>query len=99
MMFAKGDEFIKDFALWIKENYRMLQKRSYEVTKVIDSAVGLLIIPQQNQYDKIVDSIVAEDLIDEQNEGRTVLSRMLQPTWVQYLSGHVLRNRWVIRCC
>ena len=65
MMFAKGDEFIKDFALRTKENYRMVQKGPYEVTQLINSAVGLLIIPQQKQYDKIVDSIVEEELLQD----------------------------------
>lgn len=83
MMPAKGDEFIKDFALRTKENYRMVQKGSYEATQLINSTVGLLIIPQQEQYDKIVDSIVSEELF---RVYRTVLSKILTPrirTWVK----------------
>lgn len=83
MMPAKGDEFIKDFALRTKENYRMVQKGSYEATQLINSTVELLIIPQQEQYDKIVDSIVSEELF---RVCRTVLSKILTPrirTWVK----------------
>ena len=65
MMHAKGDEFIKDFALRTKENYRLVQRGPYEVTQLINSAVGLLIIPQQKQYDKIVDGIVSEELLQD----------------------------------
>lgn len=61
-MYAKGNDFIKDFATRTKANIEELQGSPYEVTQLINSMVGLLIIPEQKQFKKIVDSLVETDL-------------------------------------
>lgn len=63
MMYAKGNEFIKDFAARTKANYECLKAHPYEVTQLINSAIGLLIIPQQMQYEKIADSMISDELL------------------------------------
>lgn len=57
-------EFVKDFAQRTKQNYNSLAKGQYEVTQLINSAVGLLIIPNQKMFNKIEDSIISEELFD-----------------------------------
>lgn len=66
MMYATENEFIKDFAVRTQRNYDMMKNAGYyEVTQLINSAVGLLIIPEQRLYDKIIDGLVSDELYQE----------------------------------
>ena len=58
MMYAKGNDFIKDFVTRTKSNLAALGKGPYEVTQLINSMVGLLIIPEQKQYNSIINTLV-----------------------------------------
>lgn len=62
-MYAKDDEFIKDFAARTKANYEALKRGSYEVTALINSAIGLLIIPRAKAFKKICDSMISTELL------------------------------------
>lgn len=66
MMYATESEFIKDFAKRTLYNYDMIKNAGcYEVTQLINSAVGLLIIPEQKLYNKIIDDLVSDELYQE----------------------------------
>ena len=65
MMYAEGDEFIRDFVMRTKSNYERFESGPYEITQLINSAIGLLIVPQQTQYDKIVDCMVSATLLEQ----------------------------------
>ncbi len=63
MMPAKENDFIKDFALRTKENYERLESGPYEVTQLINSMLGLLIMPTETQYNNIVDNLIDPNLL------------------------------------
>ena len=65
MMYVSKETFIKDFAERTKANYQKHQKGPYEITQLINSMVGLLIIPEQRLYDKISDSLIDECLLNK----------------------------------
>lgn len=65
MMYAKGNDFIKDFAERTKSNLAALENSPYEVTQLINSMVGLLIIPQQRQFKKITDTLIDSNLLNK----------------------------------
>ena len=65
MMPAKGKDFVRDYVLRTKENYLRLERGPYEVTQLINSAIGLLIIPQQKFYNEIADNMVSEELLNK----------------------------------
>ena len=56
-------DFIKDYISRTRVNYERLKKGPYEVTQLINSAVGLLIIPQEKLCGKIADNMVSEELL------------------------------------
>lgn len=65
MMYASGTEFVKDFVTRTKENYAMLKNGPYEVTQLINSAIGLLFIPKENMHitDDLVDAALLKQMI------------------------------------
>ena len=63
MMYASEESFIKDFANRTKVNYQKLSPEAYEVTQLINSMIGLLIIPEQKAYNKISDNLLDENLL------------------------------------
>jgi len=67
MMYATADEFIRDFSKRTKSNYEFIKKSNgkYSVTQLINSLVGLLIIPQQKQFDKITESLISTELYEK----------------------------------
>ena len=65
MMPASEKEFIKELVKRTKFNYSLVQTGPYEVTQLLNSAVGLLIIPQQKLFDRIADGMVSERLLKE----------------------------------
>ena len=62
---ASEKEFIKELVKRTKFNYSMVQTGQYEVTQLLNSAVSLLIIPQQKLFDRIADGMVSERLLKE----------------------------------
>ena len=68
MMYASNMEFVKDFAIRTKNNYELLKQGPYEVTQLINSMIGLLIIPETKLYEKIVDTMVSGKLLTELNQ-------------------------------
>lgn len=65
MMPASEKEFIKDLVIRTKSNYERLKSGPYEVTQLLNSAVGLLIIPQQKLFNQIADEMVSEELLNK----------------------------------
>ena len=57
MTYASGTEFVKDFVTRTRENYAWVKKGPYEVTQLINSAIGLLFIPKENMC-------ITDDLVD-----------------------------------
>ena len=61
-------EFIRDFVKRTKENYEKVKDGPYEVTQLINSALGLLIIPKEyeNEKEKKGNKIkISDDFVDE----------------------------------
>ena len=65
MMPATEKEFIRDYIERTKLNYERLKAGPYEVTQLINSAIGLLIIPEQKLYDKITNKMISKQLLNE----------------------------------
>ena len=65
MMMATGLEFISDFIRRTQFNYYSLSNDKYEVTQLINSAIGLLIIPKENKNIKISDNFIDAVLLSD----------------------------------
>ena len=65
MIYASQDTFIKEFAERTKANYQRLRTGPYEITQLVNSMVGLLIIPEQRLYNKISDNLLDEQLLNK----------------------------------
>ena len=65
MMHASGKDFIKDFAKRTIHNYNIVSRGPYEVSQLINSAIGLLIIPEQKYYNQITDNIISAELLQK----------------------------------
>lgn len=65
MMYAKGNDFIKDFTKRTRANLSVVENGPYEVTQLINSMVGLLIIPQTKQFKNITDSLIDGELLNK----------------------------------
>ena len=90
MMYAKGNDFIKDFVTRTKWNLSVVENGSYEVTQLINSMVGLLIIPEQKQYDNIVNSLI-DNALFQKMLNCIVLNTYRKPLDLQQICRH-LRN-------
>ncbi|HLA37590.1 MAG: hypothetical protein A3J72_06260 [Nitrospirae bacterium RIFCSPHIGHO2_02_FULL_40_19] len=61
-----NEELVKDFVSRTKENLKLIRqaekdgKKAYEVTQLINSLLGLLVLPQQALYDKIPKTPLSE---------------------------------------
>lgn len=58
MEYAKGKKFAAAFAARTKVNLQQLDAGQYDVTQLINSMIGLLIIPRQHGYTHISDDII-----------------------------------------
>lgn len=58
-------EFVKDFVKRTQKNYNSLSSGPYEVTQLINSAVGLLIIPKEHFYAQINDNLITSELLSK----------------------------------
>lgn len=65
MMYKQGDDFLLDFITRTKDNYIKLQGSPYEVTQLINSSVGLLIIPEQTRFNKLKDEMISQELLKD----------------------------------
>ena len=63
MMYASENEFIRDFAERTKANLELLADGPYEVTQLINSTVGLLIIPREKCFNSITDNLIKPELL------------------------------------
>ena len=64
MMYNKGNKFIADFVSRTKKNDEIVKNNDgYEVTQLINSLIGLLIIPEQTMYRQITDDSVDDKLL------------------------------------
>lgn len=64
MMYASEREFVKDFAERTKRNCEAMREGPYEVTQLINSMVGLLVIPRTEIYQEITDKMISADLLN-----------------------------------
>ena len=89
-MYADEKEFVKDFSFRTKENYKAMKDGPYEVTQLINSMIGLLIIPETNLFNKITDSLLSDDLLSQMKACITN-NTYLQPIDLKQICRH-LRN-------
>lgn len=62
MEYAKGPRFAVDFALRTRENLELLNNSPYDVTQLINSLIGLLIIPRDYGFRYINDDLLEPEL-------------------------------------
>lgn len=94
MMTATGIEFISDFIRRTRSNYDKLSGGEYEVTQLINSAIGLLIIPKESKDIKISDDFIDSALFEEIKKGiknNTYVENKNDPITLQQIVKH-LRN-------
>lgn len=65
MMVRNGIGFIKDYIFRTKENYKNLKNGPYEVTALINSMVGFLILPKEALKRKITDTLIQKPTLLE----------------------------------
>lgn len=65
MMVRNGIGFIKDYIFRTKENYKKLKNGPYEVTQLINSMVGFLILPKEALNGKITDTLIQKSTLLE----------------------------------
>ena len=65
MMFASNDDFVKDFVERTILNYRFLEKGPYEVTALINSAIGVIILPYEKGKIRFTDGFIGKDLVEK----------------------------------
>jgi hypothetical protein len=63
MMVRNGIGFIKDYIFRTKENYKNLKNGPYEVTALINSMVGFLILPKEALKRKITDTLIQKSTL------------------------------------
>lgn len=64
-MVRNGIGFIKDYIFRTKENYKNLKNGPYEVTQLINSMVGFLILPKEALNGKITDTLIQKSTLLE----------------------------------
>lgn len=57
MEYAKDSAFVKDFIHRTKENIRN-GTHPYEVTQLVNSLIGLLVLPKERHYTNIQDKMI-----------------------------------------
>ena len=63
---AMHKDFVKDFAERTKENYKIIKEyNGFDVTQLLNSAVALLIIPKEKEYNKILSNPQISNAIDK----------------------------------
>ena len=67
MIYAADEEFAKDFIKRTRNNYEFIKKyhRDLAVTQLINSAIGLLVIPKEQHFDKIPQYLNDPDLYNK----------------------------------
>lgn len=63
MIYASDSEFVADFVKRTKYNYILLEKSQYNVTQLINSAIGLLIVPKESVFSKSESLTDCDDLL------------------------------------
>lgn len=67
MMPASETEYVREYIDRTKWNYNFIKRvsDSFEVTQLINSMVGLLIIPKERYLDQITDNLIDQGLLDK----------------------------------
>lgn len=81
MMYASNAEFIKDFVNRTMHNYSLIEaKTPYEITLLINSSIGLLIIPKESEFTKITNDMIDDRLY------KKLLNCIKQNTYINKLN-------------
>ena len=64
MMYATEKQFLSDFVTRTKYNYSRLENGPYEVTQLINSVIGLLLVPRDHVF-KMKDEMIDSELLDQ----------------------------------
>lgn len=64
-----GEDFVKDFAKRTRINYERFKQTEYNVTLLINSAVGMFIVPKEKYYKKLTDDKISEELLEKIKHG------------------------------
>ncbi len=65
MMYASEEEFLADFVMRTKENIKLCGRGTYEVTQLINSMIGLLVIPKERYINLICDDLISSELLQK----------------------------------
>lgn len=70
MNYLKGDLFVKSFVERTKCNFEQVENldstyETYKVTQLVNSLLGLLVVPESYGYTKCTDSIISKKLLND----------------------------------
>ena len=65
MMFSDEHDIVREFIIRSRSNLEFLKPPQYEVTQLINSAIGLLIIPKETYYKEIQDDMIPSEILYE----------------------------------
>ncbi|MCF2619239.1 hypothetical protein JQM63_05235 [Oscillibacter valericigenes] len=84
-------KFIRDHAKCSRENYELLKSSGSPTTALIDSLIGLLILPSKTLFDEISQDIIGESLLENILSECSTFSTTLPPRSLRQVAQH-LRN-------
>lgn len=62
-MYRTGIAFVEDFVNRTKENYEFMKNSPYSVTQLINSTIGILVVPKENEFVEISDNFIDNSLL------------------------------------
>ena len=88
------EKFKRDFIIRTKENLlKITEQNGYEVTQLINSSIGLLIVPEQKFYNEIDNSFVNEATLNEINLCIDSKNKMSLKEIVRHLRNSISHSR------
>lgn len=88
------EKFKRDFIIRTKENLlKITEQNGYEVTQLINSSVGMLIVPEQKFYNEIDNSFVNEATLNEINLCIDSKNKMSLKEIVRHLRNSISHSR------
>ena len=88
------EKFKRDFIIRTKENLvKITEQNGYEVTHLINSSIGLLIVPEQKFYNEINDTFVSDATLNEIKSCVTIGNNISLKDLVRHLRNSISHSR------
>lgn len=90
----QNEKFKRDFIIRTKENLvKITEQNGYEVTHLINSSIGLLIVPEQKFYNEINDTFVSDATLNEIKSCVTIGNNISLKDLVRHLRNSISHSR------